>query len=642
VSGAPITVVMSVYNGARFLDEAIHSIRGQTYRNFEFVIVDDGSTDATPEILARHTAEDSRIRVLSQENRGLVESLHGAFAVATGTYIARMDADDISKPSRLEAQLEFLDSNPGVVLVGGAIEIIDSESRVRKIVRPPLYPDELRRELREHGNALAHPAVMFRRQVLEEVGGFRRAYLYAEDYDLWLRMVEKSDLANLPAILLGYRRHEAAVSYRHIEQQALSALCARTTARFRLEGRPDPTSGVDLITEALLRNLGVAQKTIDEAIFNNVLFQVEDAIQSGVCSVAAQFARMARPRAPAKKVARASLELNGKAAEIPATISERREHRTMLLMSDPPTYWELFRPNREVNLVRRRSAIAGNAMFSVLVPVFNHATYVKQAVVSALRSPLVNEVIVVDDGSTDGSADILAELAGKHPDRIRNLTRNNQVNLGLHNRLNELVEAARCAWVGVLNGNDIFVDGRFEAILAEPSFAECEFVFGNLLLVDLAGRLIGAKRGPFDPAYPFPRAFNITEMVSAGNFLDLLAHQNHIGTTSNMVFTKALHARVGGFAPCRYVHDWDFALRALALGRCSYVRHYLTACRVTKSSMIEENSAEVSVESRILFDRLLKEFPHLAERSNFQIGLRENASLVRMRAADASVGANSV
>jgi glycosyltransferase involved in cell wall biosynthesis len=335
---------MSVYNGARFLDEAVHSIRDQTYRDFEFIIIDDGSVDATPEILARHAADDSRVSVLSQQNRGLMESLHRGFAAATGEYIARMDADDVAKPYRLELQLEFLASNPGIALLGGGLEIIDSESKVVATVRSPSHPEEVRHELREFGNAIAHPTVMCRRCALEEVGGFRRAYQYAEDYDLWLRMAEKFDLANLQEVLLSYRRHEAAVSHRHIKQQALSALCARTTAKLRLQGRPDPTSDVDLITEAVLRDLGVTQEIINEAILRNIRLQIEDAIRSGRCSAAADFVRMARPHAPTDTLAAASLELNLKAVNASAPAPEKRKHRLALLMADPATYWELFKP----------------------------------------------------------------------------------------------------------------------------------------------------------------------------------------------------------------------------------------------------------------------------------------------------------
>lgn len=267
-------------------------------------------------------------------------------------------------------------------------------------------------------------------------------------------------------------------------------------------------------------------------------------------------------------------------------------------------------------------------MFSVLIPVYNHAKFVRQAVMSGLRSPLVSEVLLVDDGSRDGSADMVADLAARHPTRVRNLTQKRPGNRGAHNRLNELVQAATCAWVAVLNSDDVFVDGRFEAVVADSSFSQCDFVCGNLLLMDEAGRLVGAKRGPFDTGTPFPREFHVEGMVKNGNLLDLLAHQNCIGTTSNMLFTKALHARIGGFADFRYVHDWDFALRAAALGRACYVRRYLTAYRMHPTNTIIEDVGKVRAESRRLFDRLLADFPQLLERPDFRIGFEQNVDLV--------------
>jgi len=336
---------MAVYNGARFLDQAINSIRDQSYRNFEFVIVDDGSKDATPEILSRHAAKDTRIQILiREENRGYIDALNCGFAAASGRYVARMDQDDVAKPFRLEMQLDFLEANPHITLVGGAVEVIDAESRVRDTIRLPSHPEQVRHHMRELGCAVAHPTVLFRHGVLEQVGGFRKVYLHAEDYDLWLRMLEKFDLANLDEVLLGYRRHEASISHKHAKQQALSALCARTTAQLRLQGRPDPTSSMDLITEAVLRDLGVPQDAIDDAIFLYLVNMAESAIRCGLCSAAAEFVRDARPYVRADKLARASLELNRKAAEAPAFPAEKRKHRTTLLMTDPTAYWELFRP----------------------------------------------------------------------------------------------------------------------------------------------------------------------------------------------------------------------------------------------------------------------------------------------------------
>jgi glycosyltransferase involved in cell wall biosynthesis len=635
-----VSVVMAVCNGARFLGEAINSIRYQTYQDFEFIIVDDGSTDTTPEMLAKHAAADSRIRILSQDNRGLIDSLHRGFAAAIGIYIARMDADDVAKLERLEMQVDFLDSNPTIALVGGSLNFIDAESQVAGTVWLPTRPEELRRDLREYGNAIAHPTVMFQRRALEAVGGFRKAYRHAEDYDLWLRMLERFDLANLQAVLVGYRRHEASVSFQNAKQQALSALCARTTARIRLEGHNDPTSNMDLITEVVLRDLGVTKEAIDAAVFKNMLVLTEEAVSCGLYSAAADFARGARPYAPSNKLAQASLELNRKTASLPGPFPGKRKHQTALLTADPFTYWKLFRPgmrrsNGRANSIRDQISVRKEAsLFSVLIPVYNHANYVRQAVMSALRSPLVNEVLVVDDGSTDGSADILVDLAARYPGRIRDLTRRASGNCGAHKRLNELVGAARCSWVAVLNSDDVFVNGRFEAIVAHKSFMDTDFIFGNLLLMDVTGKLVGAKRGPFDPGKPFPIAFRVMKMVEDGNLLDLMAHQNCLGTTSNMIFTKDLHARIGGFASFRYVHDWDFALRAMVLGRCSYVRRYLSAYRMHMTNTINEVPNNVPIESRSLFDRLLTDFPQLAERPFFRIALSENVDLTKSNFTD--------
>jgi hypothetical protein len=335
---------MSVFNGARFLDEAVTSIRRQSYRDFEFIIIDDGSTDATTEILSRHAVDDVRLRVVRQENRGLIESLNRGFAEASGTYIARMDADDVAKPYRLKMQLDCLSANPGITLVGGAIEIVDSEARVLDTIRFSSEPEDLKRHMREVGNAVAHPTVLFRRSVLKEVGGFRMAYLQAEDYDLWLRMLDRFALTNLDKVLLGYRRHEGTVSYKNPRQQGLSALCARTTARLRLEGRPDPTSDIDLVTEGVLQDLGVSQEVIGEAIFTALVTVTEDCIRCGVCSAAAEFARAAQPYVSTERLRNKSLELNRKAAATRSSFSEKRRHRRMLLTSDPAAYWAIFRP----------------------------------------------------------------------------------------------------------------------------------------------------------------------------------------------------------------------------------------------------------------------------------------------------------
>ncbi len=274
--------------------------------------------------------------------------------------------------------------------------------------------------------------------------------------------------------------------------------------------------------------------------------------------------------------------------------------------------------------------------FSVAIPVYNHAAYVEGAVLSALRSPLVREVLLVDDGSKDHSRDVIAAIARKYPQRVRDLTGQPGENRGAHVRLNQLVLAANCDWVAVLNSDDVFVRGRFEALAAHPRFPECEFAFGDLLLMDDQTTLVGVKRGPFDTGTPFPPVFNIPQMVESGDLIDLLGHQNFLGTTSNMIFTKALHRRIGGFAAYRYVHDWDFALRAMAVSPHIYVRRYFTAYRMHASNTIGEDPARVDSEVERLFHRLEADFPALFERPAFRVAVRENIHFVRLGKAFAA------
>src|SRR5579863_6625612 len=119
-------------------------------------------------------------------------------------------------------------------------------------------------------------------------------------------------------------------------------------------------------------------------------------------------------------------------------------------------------------------------MFSVAIPIYNHAKFVRQAIWSALRSPLVQEILLLDDGSRDDSPEIAASLAAAHPRRVRDLTPASPGNRGAHHRLNELVEAAQCDWIAILNSDDAFVDGRFETVIRTPEFSESDFVFGNV------------------------------------------------------------------------------------------------------------------------------------------------------------------
>lgn len=201
-----ISVVMAVYNGAEYLEVAIDSILKQTYSNFEFIIINDGSTDDTAQILRRYEQLDERIAVYTQVNQGLPKSLNRGLQLAQGQYIARMDADDISLPERFAKQVEFMETHSDIGICGTWIKTI-SEVGSTCINQYPSSHDAIQYWLL-FGTGLSHPTVMLRRKLLEQYGlQYNPAFTYCQDFELWVRSSDYTRLANIPEVLLLYRVH---------------------------------------------------------------------------------------------------------------------------------------------------------------------------------------------------------------------------------------------------------------------------------------------------------------------------------------------------------------------------------------------------------------------------------------------------
>lgn len=208
---------MSVYNGETYLQEAINSILHQQFTDFEFIIINDGSTDRSAGIIQSY--HDARIRYFENgQNIGLIDSLNHGLSLARSPYIARMDADDVSLPERLARQVDFLNVHPEIGVVGSAVQVIDGAGNPSHVWRFPT----------EHGviawrlffaDPIAHPTVMIRREVVSQVGGYSADMVHAEDYDLWRRLSHTTCLSNLPDVLLRLRRHESCVTRAHHTQQ---------------------------------------------------------------------------------------------------------------------------------------------------------------------------------------------------------------------------------------------------------------------------------------------------------------------------------------------------------------------------------------------------------------------------------------
>jgi glycosyltransferase involved in cell wall biosynthesis len=204
-----VSVVLPVRDGERFLREAVDSVLAQTFRNLELVAVDDASSDSTPAILASY--EDPRVRVVAGPGTGIVGALQAGVAAARARYIARMDADDVSLPERLERAVALLDARPRTALVTSWAETIDEEGRSTDVVVLPDRSADLLRILLLR-NPIAHGSVVLRRVALDAVGGYREEYGNNEDYDLWRRLLRDWEAAVVPEVLYRYREHGAAVS----------------------------------------------------------------------------------------------------------------------------------------------------------------------------------------------------------------------------------------------------------------------------------------------------------------------------------------------------------------------------------------------------------------------------------------------
>ena len=255
-----LSVVMPVRDGERYLREALDSVLGDP-GDFELLAVDDGSTDATPEILRSYA--DERLRIVRQGREGLVAALNRGVEEAHGSTVARMDADDVSLPSRLERQHAVLAADERIGLVGCGVETIDAAGLATGSWLLPEDDGGLRRRLLLR-NPFAHGSVVLRRAALEAAGGYRGDYGANEDYDLWRRIAREWRLAAVPAVLYRYREHAQAVTKTGVDERVesrerLRDELWREPALLRaLRGERDRAERRALVREALRRRRYVA------------------------------------------------------------------------------------------------------------------------------------------------------------------------------------------------------------------------------------------------------------------------------------------------------------------------------------------------------------------------------------------------
>jgi GT2 family glycosyltransferase len=237
-----VSVLFPVYNGGRYLAAAIDSILAQSFRDFELLILNDGSTDQSRPLLDRYAAQDDRIRLIHRENRGLIQTLNELLELAQGEFLARMDADDLALGDRFALQVKFLQQHPDYVCVGGAYDLIDPQGRTVLHSVMPETNAEIQQALLSGQTIINHPCAMIRRVALQQIGGYDEAMRTVEDLDMLLRLGEVGLLANLPETVLRYRFHMQSVSAKHseLQSQMIQVACRSAWQRRGLVGRCSP------------------------------------------------------------------------------------------------------------------------------------------------------------------------------------------------------------------------------------------------------------------------------------------------------------------------------------------------------------------------------------------------------------------
>lgn len=247
-----ISVILSVFNGQKYIRESVQSVLSQDFRDFEFLIVNDASSDETRQIL--DSFHDERIRVIHNSvNLGLTRSLNLALSQARAEYVARQDADDLSMPNRFSEQIDFLDRHPKVGFTGSHVAMIDDHGKKFSHWTMPTVDSAVRNEI-AGGGCFCHGAVMFRTRLVRDIGGYREVFRYAQDLDLWLRLSEFCQMANIGQVLYCMRRSRTSITRTKLDQQLDFHLLAVCLWKQRLNGQPDELSGnSDFDLQTILR-----------------------------------------------------------------------------------------------------------------------------------------------------------------------------------------------------------------------------------------------------------------------------------------------------------------------------------------------------------------------------------------------------
>jgi len=274
-----VSVLMSVFNGERWLSESIQSVLDQTFTDFEFIIVNDGSADGSLGIINQFAAEDPRIQVFDKPNTGLADSLNYGIARANGEWIARIDADDICDRHRLLKQISLARSNAHLVLIGSGLKLLDENGIIGKTHTYPSDNNNLVRRLPCAKSFFPHSSAFFRTKTVKALGGYRTRIQRSQDRDLWLRLSEVGLLASHPECLVFIRKHHSQISHQENgRRQLIDSNVAMVSYWLRKLQSFDPVDATD------------------PRAFDKFRFWVAEQLESGSVYQEARFVRDAKVR----------------------------------------------------------------------------------------------------------------------------------------------------------------------------------------------------------------------------------------------------------------------------------------------------------------------------------------------------------
>ena len=259
-----VSVLTPCYNAAEFLPAAIESILNQTFRDFEFILINDGSTDNTMDIIEGYAKKDSRIVVITKKNTGMTDSLNIGIKAAKGGWIVRLDADDISFPQRIDKQLNYVIIHPDVVLLGTDYLEVDRYGRLVKRHRYPSEHDPLVRQIEWGGSPFPHSSAVYNTEVVRRIGGYRNRLMGVGDADLWLRMALVGQMHCINEPLIKVRKHQTSMSSDNKNILTL-AYVAWVSHNLRKYGYDDPVEQSEEIYQSFLSWL--KSRLVEEDVF---------------------------------------------------------------------------------------------------------------------------------------------------------------------------------------------------------------------------------------------------------------------------------------------------------------------------------------------------------------------------------------